>query len=478
MKPEIHKEYNRRKNQWQQCRDCYDGSEAIKGRASRGSIKSWPGTAYLPALEGHQSESDYASYRERAQFYNGMGRSVDGLTGMIMAKAPLFDFPEEYSVQLDDLTLDGEPFISFVSGLAEEVLIVGRAGVLIDFPRVEKSTTKEQAEAENFRPYWTIYKAEEIINWRSEWINNQSKIVLVDIADSEDSILRLELIEGLYQQTEWVKQKSGEYEMVDDPVIPLIDGIPLSTIPFRFVNVKKTTTKVDKPPLLDLAYCNIAHYRNSADYEQLIHVCGLPTPWSVMFEPAEDGRFHLGPSTTWNTSQPGAAAGYLEISGQSAAAIQAAMREKEGQMAALGSRVLSPEKRAVETAETAALHRVGELSILSSIAKNLEEVMTWGLRIHARWAGFDGDESEIKATFNTDFMPERLDPALLSALLGAVAQGVFAESALFDYLKRFGFYGDKTTFEDVQAEIATKPPALPTGYEGGGYGGNRFGGGF
>ena len=77
-------EYEAALPRWQRCRDAFEGSDAVKARA----------TAYLPMLEGHHGSSQkYDAYKTRAVFYNATARTVAGLLGSVFRAAPKLDVP-------------------------------------------------------------------------------------------------------------------------------------------------------------------------------------------------------------------------------------------------------------------------------------------------------------------------------------------------------------------------------------------------
>ena len=55
------------------------------------------------------------------------------------------------------------------------------------------------------------------------------------------------------------------------------DGTVWSQIPCIFVGSKNNDSTIDDAPLSDIADVNIAHYRNSADYEESCFLAGQPT---------------------------------------------------------------------------------------------------------------------------------------------------------------------------------------------------------
>ena len=62
-------------------------------------------------------------------------------------------------------------------------------------------------------------------------------------------------------------------------ITPTMKGVTIDRIPFFFTNSINNKPEYQKPPLLDIAYINIAHFRNSADEEHGLHFTALPTPY-------------------------------------------------------------------------------------------------------------------------------------------------------------------------------------------------------
>src|SRR3546814_13958870 len=95
--------------------------------------------------------------------------------GMIFRKPPLVEHPEAMGGFMEDVTLGGVSFQSFAEMSVDEVVTVGRAGVLVDFPRVETGGfTLADAERMDLRPFWRLYKAEDILNWRVGRVGNRT----------------------------------------------------------------------------------------------------------------------------------------------------------------------------------------------------------------------------------------------------------------------------------------------------------------
>jgi hypothetical protein len=203
---------------------------------------------------------------------------------------------------------------------------------------------------------------------------------------------------------------------------------------------------------------NLSHYRTSADYEHGAHFCGLPTVVVTGYRPDEKASpLYIGSAKAWVFSQPDASATYLEFTGQGLGALATLKAEKEAAMAALGARMLAPDKKEAEAAETAAIHRSGEVSVLATIAQTLARAMEQALTWVAEWNATAGD---VDFKLNTDYFPMPLASADITALVGAWQQGAISKETLFYNLKRGELIPEDTTLEDEEAAIGDEPPVL------------------
>jgi len=244
-----------------------------------------------------------------------------------------------------------------------------------------------------------------------------------------------------------------------------MNGKPLDFIPFYFIGVDDTTPEIDDPPLNDLVDLNLDHYRLDADYKHGLHFTGLPTPVVAGYtRENENEKLYVGSSSAWVFSDPRAKATYLEYTGQGLSAIQAAKASDEQNMAILGARLLSSEKKAVETAQTAQIHRAGESSILSAISSTISIGLTMALNTFCEWAGSPGKWSVV---LNDEFMPPEVTPQELAEWLKGWQMGApgFSDQGLFDILQKREVVMPGVTLKEEQERIASKAPSLMDGEE-------------
>ncbi|WP_051076910.1 DUF4055 domain-containing protein [Faucicola boevrei] len=218
------------------------------------------------------------------------------------------------------------------------------------------NTTKAQMQQLGLRPTIKLYEPENIINWRVENINNQAKLTLVVIRESyikKDDGFKAEYGEQLTVlrlqngvATSEIYQKDGIWRSMAKAVITDSTGKAFDTLPFTFFGADDNDETLDDAPLYDLAVLNLAHYRNSADYEESNFIAGQPTLFitglteSWYHDVIKDGNpIRLG-SRSANLLGSGSNAFLLQATANSG--LREAMTDKKEQMIALGAKLVEP----------------------------------------------------------------------------------------------------------------------------------------
>lgn len=480
----THSQYAGMLSAWTRCRDVACGQDAVHAR----------GEVYLPKLKD-QTQDEYRAYVGRATFYNATYRTIDGLRGMVFRKAPKVTASSAVIDLCKDVTMTGQPLQVFLQNVTEESMMVGRVGVLVDYPNTDPQTvgralTHADAAIMNIRPTMRIYQAEQIINWRTKHLNNKTVLQLVVLQEDADISVDefenkteprwrvLDLVPGAtvgsfkyrVRVFRWNDSTNTE-EQIGNDVFPMMNRAPMDFIPFQFMGTDDIGPEVDDPPLIDLINVNLSHYKASADYEHGCHFTGLPTPVVSGYTPAiaDNGTkesLYIGSSKAWIFPDKDANATFLEFKGEGLGALERNLDRKEKQMAVLGARMLEEQKRGVESAEAVALHRVGEQSMLANLAQTISLGMTQVLRWFSQWAD---SQEDCLIELNRDFFPVPMSPLQLTALVAAWQTGGISKETLFDNLKQGEVIAADRTFEDEEAKIWNGP--LSSGAPGTGSGG-------
>jgi hypothetical protein len=443
---------------WKKCRDAIDGQEWVHEG----------GETYLPN-PAQWDATLYKAYKLRATYFNACGRTLDGMTGLIFLKKPELVYPAALEPIINDIDMAGSDLMAFAEQLVDELGRVSRVGILIDYPSTQTiGLTVAEAQTLGLRPYATIYKTESILDWRFERINNKQMLSMVKLKEckevqtgefqyeTKDIIRVLDLFEGRYRVRVYEQAGNKEWVLTSE-IYPLMNNAPIREIPFVFDSVNGLDSDVKKPLLLDLVNMNLSHYRLMADYKHGLLFTGLPTPVFFGVQLDDDDKINLGSTEALVFSNPDGHADYLEFQGQGLSALKEAINTEVELMSALGSRMLSPEKRAVESGEAAAIHRSAENAVLASLAHSASSALTRTLQWLAMWARAS---EEVSVTLNTDFMPKEMDANMFRELTNAYLTGAISYNTYFFKLKEGEVIREEVQEEEEQDRLETREPVL------------------
>ena len=455
---------------WSMIRDVLKGELSVKLK----------GQVYLPLQNFEKSQeafdARYAVYLEKAKFYNATARTLAGFVGQVFNKQPAQEFDPSLQYLKDDPCGTGSNLEQLAKATLADVVSYGRCGLWVDFPTTGGSYSLAEVNEGLVRPTITKYNPLNIINWKT--IKKGAKTllslvvlrekVLVSTGDDEFvsrydyhyRVLRLRDYGYTVQvYTPW------DSVVESQEITPLdYDGNPFDEIPFVFIGIKQNDYKVDEPPLYDMASLNIAHYRNSADYEEACFMVGQPTVWyaglnEAWIENVLKGEFRLG-SRGGLPLPSGGSAGILQV--QSNTLCKEAMDQKEAQMIALGARIVR-ESSVAKTATEVNSDKVSEVSTLASGARNTSA----GLRKAFEFCQeFTGTNVPVKFELSTDFDMTSMTSQMLLAIVATWQAGLMVSEDVHDVFTRAGFTNltyaeakNKGMLEKPEPAMATNSPA-------------------
>ena len=432
--------------------DSIAGSHAVKAARDK----------YLPrpnaADRSEENAIRYSQYLARAVYYNVTRRTIFALAGQIFLRAPQIDLPPGLTPIVQDASGENVPLDQHAEIMCRNVFAYGRAGLFGDYPTTSGALTKGELSKDDVRPVITAYTSANIINWRRALRGRKQVYTLIVLSEPHTiydngfaaeasvqyKVLRLAPVDmaeailaasfkdpaqlderlaaaltrskasasDVYFIEIWREVETSRNVKVFMPVEQYFptdaSGAFLNEIPFQFIGAEKNDDTIDHPPMTDLAEMNVAHYRNSADYEETSFLTGQPTP------------FVSGVTQEWNDNvlkgviQLGSRGVIVLPSGGTAGLLQAAansvpfeaMQHKERQMVALGAKLV--EQRQVQrTATEAEMEGAADTSVLATVAKNVSNAYLAALRMICAFTGDDPDA--IKFALNTEFDLTRMD---------------------------------------------------------------------
>lgn len=489
-----HPDYTRYQETWRTLRDAFSGSGTVKTasmavRDTRGARHA--GTRYLPMPSG-MTPTQYASYRDRARWFAATEHAVHGLTGAGFRREPQIEAPPAMTAALEDITQTGVPLRTFAEQIVREALLMGRTGILVDFPKPETLPSGQVVPPPpESRPYWVSWQAEDILNWRTRQRQGDTITSLVVLREcvpvpkglfpSDDffvieevtqyRVLRLNE-QGWYEVSLWreVPQSLGPtaptFLMVDQWV-PVRQGQPLDFIPFVFLAPFSLEPAVEKSLLEGLVEINYLNYRHSADYEHGLHLMCLPTPYVCSNSEMPTEPLLYGSATAWWIADNQAKVGILTGT-NSMQPHEVAMANDVKEMASLGARLLDTGPLVQETATAALARTQGADSPMQALLRTASQGLSQALQIHACWQGLTEtwDDTSIHLTLNTDLVAIHMEPQMLTALTQALLQDAISYETYWYNLQQGEIARPMIPVEDemelLAIQEAARPLALPS----------------
>lgn len=442
-------EYNIALPKWSRVRAATEGVDAIKLIPN-----------ILPRLNERDCSEDNRirneQYLERAVYFNATGRTLEGLIGLAFTRDPDINVGKlEYLY--DDANGQGVSIYHAAQKALSGVLQTARHGFLTDFT--------------NGKPSISGYPAENIINWRSynkDGKSHLSLLVLREVGEFEKGDYTLEFIEkyrvyrlvnGSVTLQLFSRKPNGT--VIDDGSVEL--SLPssirsrLTEIPFAFIGSEDNSTAIQRAPLRGLAEMNIAHFRDSADYQDSVFWCGQAQPWiSGLTEEWRDSIIEKGLYVGSRSPIPlpiGGAMGYAQPAPNTLA--KEAMDGKEELMVALGARVIERVGMTSKTATQAAGDIATGTSVLGLCCANVSEAMTRAIS----WCGlFDRAQpiADAKFRLTQDFTELTMDAGKVDSLVRAWQAGAFGATDLRNYLRKMNVIAPERKDADIITEVETE----------------------
>jgi hypothetical protein len=451
-----HPDYKLYKNVWAKTRDAVKGSVAIKEKKH----------AYLPVPDNKSLDDArgietvrYKQYLKRAVFTNFTGRTKNALVGAAFRKNPMYELPEAVDYLNQDATGAGLSLFQLAKDELSNLMETGRSLLLVDYPQADENLSLEDVNMLDLRASIVPYTAEQCINWKTSVINGRRLLTLCVLAEpyfntdlefSHDSDIQyrvLRLTDEGYSQQIYRDDKP-----VTDEIYPRkADGSVWEEIPLIFVGSKNNDSTIDDAPLSDIADVNVAHYRNSADYEESCFITGQPSLFithsltSEQFEEYNPDGLILGSRAGHVLGETGSAI-LLQASPNNL--VMEAMKAKEQAMVMIGARIIT-DRGGNETAEGARIRFASENSVLGDIVSNLSQGLEKAIGYVCEFMGVTGD---YYFNINSEFYDKSVDPQMIMSMITLLDRNLIGDIDIFERLQSAGLIDTARTLDNVREE--------------------------
>jgi len=417
--------------------------------------------AFLP-LEPREDYTAYMARVNRAVFSPFTQRLIRAATGLVLRK-PISLTGDPYWTEMFKMDVDGckSDLDEYARRILMCSLTYGQSHILVDYPAPSGAVSLAEERAQDRRPYWIEVDPNNLYGWRLDRESNYGNLVQVRLAEKavlpdgdfgEKVFEQIRVIEpGKYRVFRKIDQIDEMYDLADNSYAGEFDAqttgeeykevesgeFSLGEIPLVTIYSGKTENLVSKPPLLDIAYLNLAHFQRQADLIHSLHVASQPM---LVMEGYDDQTKDLAISVNYAmATQPGNKIYYVEPASSAFDAQSAEIKELQMQMATLGISTLSQQKFVAESADARRLDRVDTNSMLAMVSMELEQKLQKAFNLSAEYVGIEPPEVKI----SRDFDIERL-----------IGQDITALTSLFDQQVI-----DREEFRDILVQGEVLPSA-------------------
>jgi len=416
---------------------------------------------FLP-LEPREDYDAYLARVNRAVFSPFTQRLIRAATGLVLRK-PITLTGDPYWTDMFKMDVDGRKsdLDEYARRLLMCSLTYGQSHILVDYPAPSGAVSLAEERQQNRRPYWIEVDPNNLYGWRLDRESNYGNLIQVRLGEKavlpdgqfgekvfdqvrviEPGSYRVfrkkEQIEEMYDVSDGSSAGSFEAGSSDKDYKQVESGeFSLGEIPLVTIYSGKTDNLVSKPPLLDIAYLNLAHFQRQADLIHSLHVASQPM---LVMEGYDDQTKDLAISVNYAmATQPGNKIYYVEPASSAFDAQSAEIKELQMQMATLGISTLSQQKFVAESADARRLDRVDTNSMLAMVSMELEQKLQKAFNLSAEYVGIEPPEVKI----SRDFDIERL-----------IGQDITALTSLFDQQVI-----DREEFRDILVQGEVLPSA-------------------
>lgn len=423
------------------------------------------GIKWLPQEEG-ESEKAYSVRLNRSFLYGGLKDTLRRLRSKPMSRDVTLHgtLPESISGIERNVDGEGQNLTQFASALFDDAAKRGLTHFLVSYPSLEKEgeTPAQRKKRINapveakIRPYFVHVKADAVLGWESEPDPVEGRrLTLVRIKecvserDGEWGTKEIEQIRVLtpgrweiYRQKgtqkTWLLHESGTTSM---------QRIPLVTCYFN-----RTGFMTAEPPLVDLAWLNVAHWCSSSDQNHILRF----SRFGILFLKGEtvkgkDGRetVLIGPSRLLR-GKTDSDLKVVEGTGASIGAGRTDVLDIEARMEVMGLAPLM-ERTGDATATGRAMDESRSQSDIQAWIRSLEAALRTGFSYAAEWKKTDLASEFAVDIFNEFGISTRAAAEIEHLLRARLAKQITHARYLKEVQRRSVLGDDMNVEEEIDA---------------------------
>lgn len=420
--------YNIMAHRWALLNAVIGGTETMREAAK----------SLLPQYEA-ETDKSYKSRLNGAVLTNYLELTLNSLSGKPFSEPmKVVDAPELLEPILDDVDLCGNSLEVFSRSLFREGLLKGFSIVMVDSPRVDQAgatRTIEDDRAQNLRPYAVKIAPENVIALYSDMIGGVEMISHMRVVEymreivgfTEVTIKQIRVLTpgavAIYREE---KPDSDKWRLYD------AWETGLGYVPVVIFYTTRDGSGLCKPPLLDLAYLNTAHWQSTSDQRRVLSISRFPILAATGVD--SEQALKIAPNSFLYSSENGKYY-YVEHSGAAIESGRMDLKDLEETMAAYGASFLT-KKSGTQTATARALDSSESSCDLSAMTIAFEDALSQMLYMFSDWYRMEGFACRVDLVKN--YIVTESDKATISALKDMRSSRDISRKAYIAEMKALG----------------------------------------
>jgi hypothetical protein len=395
---------------------------------------------YLPR-HPYEITKQYEIRLSRATYRNLAAPIVEVFSSALSDPPPDREqLPERIADYVSDVDRAGSSANQFMGDVHIKAAARGLHFVLVDSPRGD-AQTRAEAQAQGIRPYFVQVPAWSVLDWSIgedrmlDWVKIREGVEVS--ADPFAGHEHQEQYKIWYRDTweVWVEDEDENgkrtIRIIDEGVNPL-GVIPL--VPFHF---QRKSQMVGTSALDDVASLLKRVYMRDSELDKALLDGAVEVPQFIGFTEEELSEFVVSTNNGLRAENAEARMEYAAPTGRVYDALRQAINEDESRIREIALRMVRPESRQVESADSKREDRKQLDSQLARFAANMEhsERLCW--KYMAMWLG--EREPEIEVTYNKDFSAEEVGQDLMRAFIDLRRIPDLSRETFWKMLNRWGY---------------------------------------
>jgi len=394
-------DYDQMSDKWELINDLLGGTKAMHEA----------GEKWLP-IEAAESSSAYDARLSRSILFNGFRDTVNKLKNRPFTHSiTITDLPEGISYLETDVDGNNKTLETFIKEVLENLIKFGVAHIFVahsEIPEIGngKDLTIADENALGARVYLINMSPQDLIGWQTSKENN--KIDLTQIRQKEATIepagpygdIEANYI-NVFNKDTW-ETHLQQPDNKDKYDLSASGDSTFGQIPLVTIYSNRTGFMTADPPLMDLAWLNLAHWQSYSDQRNILRFSrfGLLFGSGMPDKLVKKGTLELGPTKAYLVENTDAKLGYVEHTGKSIEAGSKDIGDIENKMRVLGNQPLIK-----ETPQTATSEKIDEnrtVSQLQAWVRSLERGVNQALQFACEWRGIVPSE-DMQVEIYNDF---------------------------------------------------------------------------